>query len=67
MFENYSKFISSIDTVKKMKNDIFKVDEKMKILEQSMSKINLLANKIDESLHTKREEIQKLETVNKDL
>ncbi len=57
VFENYSKFISSIDTVKKMKNDIFKVDEKMKILEDSMNKITNLSSKIDESLRPKREEI----------
>jgi hypothetical protein len=50
-----------------MKNDIFKVDEKMKTLEQSMLKITDLAGKIDDSLCVKREEIRKLEVVNKDL
>jgi hypothetical protein len=40
-----------------MKNDIFKVDEKMKILEDSMNKITNLSSKIDESLRPKREEI----------
>lgn len=50
-----------------MKNDIFKVDDQMKILEESMGKITNLATKIDDSLRIKREEIQKLEIVNKDL
>ena len=40
-----------------MKNDIFKVDEKMKILDESMNKITSLSSKIDESLRPKREEI----------
>lgn len=67
VFENYNKFIISIDTVKKMKEDINKVDNKIKTLENSMNKINSLASNIDDSLKTKRNEIQKLDTVNKDL
>lgn len=39
----------------------------MKVLEDSMNKITNLATKIDDSLRIKREEIQKLEIVNKDL
>lgn len=40
VFENYSKFISSIDTVKQMKTDISKVDDKLKSLDQSMDRIS---------------------------
>ena len=40
-----------------MKNDIFKVDDKMKVLEESMNKITSLATKIDDSLRIKRQEI----------
>jgi len=57
VFENYSKFISSIDTVKKMKSEIFNVDSKMAILEESMNKISSLATIIDDSLSIKRTEI----------
>jgi len=67
VFENYSKFITSIDTVKKMKDDIEKVDDKLKILEESVNKINDCALKIDDNLKVKRNEIQKLDTINKDL
>lgn len=67
VFENYSKFISSIDTVKTMKDDIYQVDDKIKILEQSMKKITSLSTTIDDALKIKRNEIQKLETVNQDL
>jgi len=67
VFENYSKFITSIDTVKKMKDDIEKVDEKLKTLEDSINKINDSALKIDDNLKVKRNEIQKLDTINRDL
>ena len=67
MFENYSKFISSIDTVREMKDNICMVDEKLKVLDNSMEKISELALKIDETFKFKRKEIQKLDTVNKDL
>ncbi|EAR85282.2 phospholipid-translocating P-type ATPase, flippase family protein (macronuclear) [Tetrahymena thermophila SB210] len=67
VFQNYSRFISSIDTVKKMKSDIFKVDDKMKVLEESMNKITSLSTKVDESLSIKRNEIQKLNTIKVDL
>ena len=67
MFENYSKFISSIDTVREMKDNICKVDEKLKVLETSMDKIEGLALKIDSTFSVKRKEIQKLDTINKDL
>lgn len=67
VFENYNKFIISIETVKKMKENIIKVDEKLKVLDTSMQKINGLVSKIDDNLKVKRNEIQKLDTVNKDL
>ena len=47
VFENYSKFISSIDTVREMKDNICMVDDKLKILDSSMEKISELALKID--------------------
>ena len=50
-----------------MKNNICMVDDKLKILESSMDKISDLALKIDETFKFKRKEIQKLDTVNRDL
>jgi|JI6StandDraft_1071083.scaffolds.fasta_scaffold28050_1 hypothetical protein len=67
VFENYSKFISSIDTVKQMKTDISRVDDKLRSLDQSMDRIADLALKIDGTFSVKRKEIQKLDTINKDL
>lgn len=65
--DNYSKFISSIDIVKKMKDNIEGVEKKMEKLEGSIGKINTLATKIDSTLETKRSEIKKLDLINKDL
>lgn len=67
VFENYSKFIASIDTVRQMKTDISKVDSKLKHLDESMDKIAHLAERIDSTFSVKRKEIQKLDTINKDL
>ena len=67
VFENYSKFIASIDTVRQMKTDISKVDGKLKHLDKSMDKIAQLAERIDSTFSVKRKEIQKLDTINKDL
>ena len=67
VFENYSKCISSIDTVKQMKTDISRVDDKLRSLDQSMDRIADLALKIDGTFSVKRKEIQKLDTINKDL
>lgn len=50
-----------------MKNDIFKVDDKMKVLEESMNRITNLSTKVDDSLSIKRGEIQKLNTIKIDL
>lgn len=50
-----------------MKDNICKVDEKLKVLETSMDKIEELALKIDSTFSVKRKEIQKLDTINKDL
>jgi hypothetical protein len=50
-----------------MKDDIEKVDVKLQGLQDSIRKINNSALKIDDSLKIKRTEIQKLDTINKDL
>lgn len=67
VFENYTKFISSVETVKKMRQSIMKVDDKLKQMESSMKSINDLATKIDTNFKVKRGEIQKLTTINKEL
>ena len=50
-----------------MKDNICAVDDKLKVLENSMDKISSLASKIDSTFAVKRREIQKLDTINRDL
>lgn len=50
-----------------MKSDIFKVDDKMKVLEASMNRITSLASRVDDALSVKRREIVKLNTIKTDL
>jgi hypothetical protein len=50
-----------------MKTDISKVEQKMSSLSNSMSRIASLSKKIDSAISVKRDEIIKLDTVNKDL
>lgn len=50
-----------------MKDSIEGIELKMDRLEKSVDKINTLAIKIDTTLETKRDEIKKLDLINKDL
>ena len=50
-----------------MKDSIVGVEEKLRNLDTSMSKINNLATVIDDNLKVKRNEINKLDTINKEL
>ena len=50
-----------------MKDNICAVDSKLHVLEGSMDNISKLANKIDSTFAVKRKEIQKLDTINRDL
>ena len=67
VFENYSKFISSIDVVKKMREEIEKTETDLDRLAESIEKIKDISTNIDETLKPKRNEIQKLDKINKDL
>lgn len=67
VFENYSKFISSIDVVKKMREEIEKTEKDLDRLADSIEKIKEISTNIDETLKPKRNEIQKLDKINKDL
>ena len=64
VFENYSKFISSIEVVKKMRQEIEKTEDDLDMLEQSIDKIRNSSRKIDDILRPKRQEIQKLDKIN---
>ena len=60
LFENYSMLISTIETVREMKDNISLVEDKLRVLEKSMNKISKLALTIDP---VKRNEIQMLGTI----
>lgn len=67
VFENYSKFISSIEVVKKMREEIDKTEDDLNQLQRSIDNIRGSSRKIDAILRPKRQEIQKLDKINKDL
>ena len=50
-----------------MKQKFSNLEERMDKLSSSMEKINSLAGKIDDHLYVKRNEITKLDIVNRDL
>jgi len=50
-----------------MKTKIVGIEDRMNKLTESMKNINTLASKIDEGLFVKRNEITKLDIVNRDL
>ena len=65
VYENYNKFISATDTIKKMKTDFHKMEEEMSELRESMGAIGRHSQSIDQSLHTGRDQIQKLSGVHR--
>lgn len=67
VFENYSKFISSIDVVKKMREEVEKTESDLEKLTESIDRIKRYTGSIDETLKPKRAEIQRLDRINKDL
>lgn len=67
VFENYSKFISSIDVVKKMREEVEKTQKDLDRLTESVDRIKRYTGSIDETLKPKRAEIQRLDKINKDL
>lgn len=63
VYENYNKFISATDTIRKMKNDFKKMEEEMDKLSVKMSAITEFNDKISNTLQDKRLQITKLSGV----
>ncbi|KAJ8968155.1 hypothetical protein NQ314_002412 [Rhamnusium bicolor] len=63
VYENYNKFISATDTIKKMKNDFKKMETEMDLLASNMSSITSFSDQINSTLHDTREKISKLSGV----
>lgn len=58
--ENYNKFISATDTIRKMRSDFKKMEEEMENLVVKMGDINEFNEKINANFKDKRQEISKL-------
>lgn len=67
VFENYSKFISSIEVVKNMREELEKTEKDLDRLSFSIGNIKTISTQIDDTLKPKRDEIQRLDKINKDL
>ncbi|KAF8768431.1 Vacuolar protein sorting-associated protein like [Argiope bruennichi] len=60
VYENYNKFISATDTIRKMKNDFKKMEEEMDCLSSNMAIITEFSGNISSTLQGRRQQISKL-------
>ncbi|GBM88074.1 Vacuolar protein sorting-associated protein 51 [Araneus ventricosus] len=60
VYENYNKFISATDTIRKMKNDFKKMEEEMDCLSSNMAIITEFSGNISSTLQGRRQKISKL-------
>nr|XP_015838681.1 PREDICTED: vacuolar protein sorting-associated protein 51 homolog isoform X2 [Tribolium castaneum] len=63
VYENYNKFISATDTIKKMKVDFKKMENEMDLLASNMSSITSFSDQINSTLQDTRSQISKLSGV----
>jgi hypothetical protein len=61
--ENYNKFISATDTIRKMRSDFKKMEEEMECLVVSMGEITEFNDKINGSFKDKRKELSRLSDI----
>lgn len=60
VYENYNKFITATDTIRKMKTDFVKMEEEMDKLTQNMDKITDFSYQVAEGLSGRRRDVQRL-------
>ncbi|XP_011058193.1 PREDICTED: vacuolar protein sorting-associated protein 51 homolog [Acromyrmex echinatior] len=63
VYENYNKFISATDTIRKMKTDFKEMEDNMDLLAQNMESITSFSEQISSTLHGTRQQIAKLSSV----
>ncbi|XP_032089997.1 vacuolar protein sorting-associated protein 51 homolog [Thamnophis elegans] len=63
VYENYNKFISATDTIRKMKNDFKKMEDEMDCLAANMAVITKFSASISGTLQDQHEQITKLSGV----
>lgn len=67
VYENYNKFISATDTIRKMKHRVEDMESQMMELEKNMSTISTASESVNSSLSTRRGELEKLNCDKKNL
>ncbi|XP_051118751.1 vacuolar protein sorting-associated protein 51 homolog [Andrographis paniculata] len=60
VYENYNKFISATDTIKRMKNNIAGMETNMEQLLEKIMSVQSRSDGVDTSLFEKREQIEKV-------
>ncbi|GCB85094.1 hypothetical protein scyTo_0025796, partial [Scyliorhinus torazame] len=60
VYENYNKFISATDTIRKMKNDFKKMEDEMDCLATNMAAITEFSARISNTLQDQHQQITKL-------
>ncbi|XP_055327239.1 vacuolar protein sorting-associated protein 51 homolog [Paramacrobiotus metropolitanus] len=60
VYENYNKFITATDTIRKMKQDFGQMEQEMEKLAKNMVAINEFSTKVTASLDPNRSKIKKL-------
>ncbi|XP_029167156.1 vacuolar protein sorting-associated protein 51 homolog [Nylanderia fulva] len=63
VYENYNKFISATDTIRKMKADFKEMEDSMDLLATNMDSITSFSEQISSTLHGTRQQIAKLSSV----
>lgn len=63
VYENYNKFISATDTIRKMKTDFKEMEESMDLLAKNMDSITSFSEQISSTLQGTRQQIAKLSSV----
>jgi len=65
VYENYSKFISATETIKRMKSNMDSMENDMELLRNKMKSITITSSTLDETLHDKRSKLSKLIRLNR--
>ncbi|CAO3646340.1 unnamed protein product [Cunninghamella echinulata] len=67
VYENYSKFISATDTIRKMKSNVESMESEMDRLNTNMGNISQQCSKINQALEPNKTKIQQLSNIHSQL
>ena len=67
VYENYNKFISATDTIRKMKNRVEEMETQMGQLEATMETISSASDSVNSSLSERRSQLEGLNSVKHNL